>query len=178
MSIPNLLSIFRILLIPVFILVFAFAPKDQYFWLAIILAVSGLTDVLDGFIARKFHQVTSLGKVLDPIADKLTVAAVLTCLVFLYPHVLFVLCIYVGKELLMLVGALIFTKEKVTLHSARWFGKLATAVTYIVMLLLIIIPNLSDTWVIVLNSAVVCVTLFSLVMYALEFLRTMKKKKG
>ena len=70
-----MLSVFRLILVPVFICAFFLLPREQYYWLAVILFVSGFTDVLDGFIARKFNQITQLGKVLDPAADKITVAA-------------------------------------------------------------------------------------------------------
>lgn len=177
MSIPNLLSIFRILLLPVFVLVFIFAAPEYHYWLAVILVVSGLSDILDGLIARKFNQVTQLGKFLDPLADKLTVATVLACLVFLYPQVIFVLVVYVLKELLMGGGFLLLSKRKIALESSKWFGKMATVVTYIVMFLLIIIPNISDTWMVVLNTLVVAVTVFAFVMYAVEFLKICRKQE-
>ena len=177
MSIPNLLSIFRIILLPVFVLVFIFVEPEYYYWLAVILVVSGLSDILDGLIARKFHQVTQLGKFLDPLADKLTVATVLACLVFLHPQVLFVLVVYVLKELLMGGGFLLLSKKKIALESSKWFGKMATVVTYIVMFLLIIIPNISDTWMVVLNTLVVAVTVFSFVMYAVEFVKICQRQK-
>lgn len=177
MSIPNLLSVFRIVLLPVFVTVFILAEPRYYYWLAIILIVSGLSDILDGIIARKFNQVTQLGKFLDPLADKLTVATVLACLAFLHPQVLFVLVVYVLKELLMGGGFLLLSKKKIALESSKWFGKMATVVTYIVMFLLIIIPNISDTWMIVLNTLVVAVTVFAFVMYAADFVKICRRQQ-
>lgn len=175
MNVPNLLSCFRILLIPVFVLLFFVLPKEQYYWLGVVLVVSGLTDVLDGYIARRFNQITSLGKVLDPIADKLTVAVVLFCLVSLYRQITVTLVVYVAKELLMGLGGLILYRRGTRPVAARWFGKLATFVTYTVMFLLIIIPQILDIWLIVCNVLVIAVTLFALVMYANEFARQYKK---
>ena len=76
MSIPNILSIFRIVLIPVFIVCYLMLPDEMGWVPALVLVVSGATDVVDGYIARHFNMVTQLGKVLDPLADKLTLAAV------------------------------------------------------------------------------------------------------
>ncbi len=169
MSIPNLLSVFRLLLVPVFVSAFILLPSEQYYWLAVILLVSGITDVLDGYIARRFHQVTQLGKILDPIADKITVAVVLFCLMFLYRQVSLVLSVYIAKELLMGIGAFILAKRGIKPISARWFGKVATFVTYTVMFLFIIIPHIGDIWLVVCNVLVIVVTLFALVMYGKEF---------
>lgn len=169
MNIPNLLSVFRLLLIPAFLCAFFLLPREQYYWLAVILLVSGLTDVADGFIARRFNQITQLGKVLDPIADKLTVAAVLACLALMYRQIWVVLAVYVAKELLLGVGVLVLAKRGVKPVSSKWFGKLGTLVTYTVMFLFIIIPHISDIWLIVLNVLVIAVTLLALGMYAGEF---------
>lgn len=177
MSIPNMLSVFRLLLVPVFIAAFFLLPQEQYYWLAIILLVSGFTDVLDGFIARHFNQITPLGKILDPAADKITVAAVLFCLMFLYRQISLVLAVYVAKELFMLFGGLILAKRGVKPVSSRWFGKMATCVTYIVMFLFIIIPHIVDIWLLVCNVLVIVVTLFALAMYAKEFVRYYRESK-
>ena len=175
MSIPNLLSVFRLILVPVFVSVFFICPREQYFWLAIILLISGITDILDGFIARKFNQVTQLGKILDPAADKITVAAVLFCLMFLYRQISLVLAVYVTKELFMLFGGIILAKRGVKPVSSRWFGKIATFVTYTVMFLFIIIPHVGDIWLVICNTLVIVVTLFALVMYSREFVRYYKQ---
>ncbi len=175
MSIPNVLSIFRLALVPVFVVAFFLLPPGQRYWLAVILFVSGFSDVLDGYIARKFHQITQLGKILDPAADKITVAAVLFCLTFPYPQIIPVLVVYACKELLMLLGGLILAGRGVKPVSSRWFGKLATFTIYTVMFLFIIIPQVRDIWLIVCNTAVIVVTLFALMMYGREFARLLKR---
>ena len=80
MNVPNTLTVFRILLVPVFAVTYFRAPESLFYLPAVILAVSGLTDVADGYIARHFNQVTPLGRFLDPVADKLTMATVTICL--------------------------------------------------------------------------------------------------
>ena len=102
MNIPNGLSILRILLVPVFVVLYlkGIEPGREAFqyWSFVVLAVSGLTDCFDGMIARKYNQITDLGKILDPVADKMTQLAVLICLVVHYPNLLPLLVICVCKE--------------------------------------------------------------------------------
>ena len=83
LTIPNLLSLFRLILIPV--IVWLYWVRKDYFPAGVLLIVSGLTDLADGYIARRFHAVSNVGKILDPIADKLTQAAMLFCLVTRFP---------------------------------------------------------------------------------------------
>ena len=175
MNVPNSLSVFRILLIPLFVILFGLLPREQYYWLAVVLLISGLTDVLDGFIARRFHQITDLGKILDPIADKLTVATILFCIALLYPAVILVLSVYIAKEILMGVGALILAGRGIRSIASKWFGKLATSITYTIMFLFIIIPHISDLWLIILNILAIAVTLFALILYSFDFSRLMKQ---
>lgn len=96
-TIPNLLSVFRLVLIPVF--VWTYCVREAYLVTAGILLLSGLTDIADGFIARRFHMVSDLGKALDPIADKLTQAAMLFCLVIRFPLMWFPLIALGMKEI-------------------------------------------------------------------------------
>ena len=99
-SIPNLLSYFRLLLIPVFIVLYV---HEEFTAALITLAVSGLSDILDGRIARKYNMVTDLGKVLDPVADKLTQCAMMLCVAMRYPAMWWLLGLHVVKEIIMLV---------------------------------------------------------------------------
>ena len=83
LTIPNLLSLFRLCLIPVFM--WLYCVEKNYLWTGIILIISGLTDTVDGFVARHFNMISDLGKILDPVADKLTQAAMLFCLLTRFP---------------------------------------------------------------------------------------------
>ena len=104
LSIPNILSLFRLLLIPVYTVLFLRAERPvDYWWAAGILAVSTLTDMVDGKIARRFHMVTNLGKILDPVADKATQCTLLVCLAVRHPVLWYVLGLFVVKEGFMLV---------------------------------------------------------------------------
>ena len=98
LTVPNAMSVFRILVIPVFV---CFALADHIPGALIALGLSGLSDALDGFVARKFNQITELGKMLDPFADKLTQGAVAICIAVRYPSICPLLFLFVAKELLM-----------------------------------------------------------------------------
>ena len=110
MTIPNAISFIRILLITPFV---AFFIQRMYVAAAITVGISGLSDLFDGWIARKFHQESELGKVLDPLADKLTLIAVGVCLIFIEPYVLPLMIIMVLKDVLMIIGGTIVINQGV-----------------------------------------------------------------
>ncbi len=112
LTIPNLLSFFRIALIP--IIAWSYCVKRDNTLTAILLLLSGATDIIDGFIARTFHMVSDLGKVLDPVADKLTQATMLICLMMRFPLMMIPLAVMVVKELCMAIsGCLVIRKTQV-----------------------------------------------------------------
>ncbi len=127
-TIPNLLSAFRVLLVP--LLVWLYCGKGDYAGTAWVLVLSGVTDVADGFIARRFHMVSDLGKMLDPIADKLTQTAALACLLTRFRAVWWLLGVLVVKETVMAVMGLLVIRRTGTVYSAAWNGKLAACVLY------------------------------------------------
>ena len=111
-SIPNILCYIRIILIPIFIYVYANAKNEvDYYLAAAIIFLSGVTDFCDGFIARKFNQVTELGKLIDPIADKLTQAAIIVALIFKFIWIFFFVILFLIKELSMLINGVILLKK-------------------------------------------------------------------
>lgn len=143
MTIPNLLSVIRIILIPVFLVLFL---KGSYLAAVIVLGISGLTDTLDGKIARAFHQVSNLGKLLDPIADKLT-QITLAIAYFFFFHASddallrngsWLFWIFVLKEVLMLIGGIVLLTHDVTPRAAIMYGKVATVAYYVVMIALLL----------------------------------------
>ena len=109
-SIPNMLSYFRLLLIPLFIVLYV---HEDFTEALITLAVSGLSDILDGRIARKYNMVTDLGKVLDPVADKLTQCAMMFCVAMRYPAMWWLLGLHVVKEIVMLGMGWYVLKKKI-----------------------------------------------------------------
>lgn len=125
--VPNILTIIRFLLIPVIII---FALKDNYVATIIVLSISGITDILDGFIARKFNFITDFGKLMDPLADKATQVTLLAVLSIQKIIPFWIIAIVLLKEFCMIAGAsFLYGKELVV--SSRWYGKLSTVLFYI-----------------------------------------------
>lgn len=144
-SIPNLLSYFRLILIPVYLVVYFRAEEPgDYVWAALVIAVSGFTDMFDGKIARHFNMITEWGKLIDPVADKLTMASVALSLAFDFPLMRAVFALYVVKEGFMGVMGLIMLRRGFKLDGAMWYGKVCTAVTYAVVFLLLVIPGMPE----------------------------------
>lgn len=128
LTVPNGLSLLRILIVPFFAWFFM---KDQLAVAVALLVLSGLTDMVDGFLARKLNQVTELGKMLDPFADKLTQGVVALCLAIKFPVIGPVLLVFIFKELLMLCCAVFLLKKRKRPCAAKWYGKVATVLFYI-----------------------------------------------
>lgn len=164
--IPNILTIFRFILIP-FILNFIFA--GNYILAFIFFTLSGVTDVLDGFIARKFNLISNFGKLMDPLADKLTQISVLTSLVKIDIIPFWILVIVILKELIMVMGASFLYGKDVIVYS-KWYGKLATVLFYLAIVISLITKqfNISGFWI-YFDLALYCIalfcTIFSLIMY-------------
>lgn len=133
LTLPNILSLLRIALIPIFVTLYC--VKNNYCATGCVLLLSGLTDVADGFIARHLNMCSDVGKILDPIADKLTQAAMLICLFLRYPLMLLPFLMMFIKELFMSVSGLIVIKKTGKVYSAKWHGKVATILLYGMMIL-------------------------------------------
>lgn len=175
--IPNILTIIRFLLIPIIIL---FTIQDNYVVAIIILTISGITDILDGFIARKFNLITDFGKLMDPLADKATQITILFTLAIQQIIPLWILLIVLSKEFLMVSGAsFLYGKELVV--SSKWYGKLATVLFYIAIVFSLLIPYwnsvIVNTWHLptlinfdkYIYYLAVIATVFSLIMYIKAF---------
>lgn len=144
-SIPNMMGYFRIILIPIFLYVYYNATliKD-YYVVAGIVCISGITDFLDGYIARKFNMITEWGKFIDPLADKLTQAALVFSLAFRHELMWYLVGLFIIKEGFMAIMGIIMLRKGKKLDGAKWFGKLCTAILYIVMFILILFPKIND----------------------------------
>ena len=174
-SIPNLLSYFRLLLIPAFIILYL---QEKFPAALAVLAASGLSDTLDGRIARKYNMVTDLGKFIDPVADKLTQFAMIICVATRFPAMWILLIIHTVKELIMLVFGIYILRKTDTVNSAKWYGKLCTGVIYAVMMVHVIVPNIPLA---VSNACVVlCAGLIVMcfVMYSLRYVKLLRETKA
>jgi cardiolipin synthase len=145
LNIPNLLSLFRLVLIPVYVHIYLNASAPREYWLAgFILAISCLTDMVDGKIARKFNMITPLGKLLDPIADKFTQLVLTICLSLRYPGMRTVLILFLAKEFFQFFAALIQYRRGKALDGALMAGKICTTVLFTSLTGLILFPDLSE----------------------------------
>lgn len=174
-SIPNQLSFLRLLLIPLF--VWLYTGLHNYVAALLVVAFSGLTDILDGIIARRYHMVTDLGKILDPAADKLTQLALVICLSLRYPWMWAVLVLFVVKEITMALLGWAVLRKTGTVNSSRWYGKLCTAVLYGGMGLLILLPHLPASVVSGILALCSGALLLSFVLYVRRYVLILRSAK-
>ncbi len=133
------MSALRILVVPVFAALYL----NGHVAAAVgVLVFSGLTDMLDGLIARRFNQITDLGKMLDPFADKLTQGVVALCIAIRFPSIRPLLLLFILKELLMLSCALVLLKKHKRPCAAKWYGKVATVMFYVSVSVIVMLDGL------------------------------------
>lgn len=162
-TIPNMLSIFRLILIPVYIYIYLNATTASHYAIAAgILAISCLTDLIDGKIARKFNMITQVGKLLDPIADKFTQLALIVCLSVSFPSLKALLILFLIKESFQLFATMFNYKRGKALDGALMSGKVCTTVLFLCLIIMVLYPGLSDTamWIITCVCAVFLLVAF------------------
>ena len=172
LTIPNILSVFRILLIPVFIITYFYIDNiDGYRVIpAVILGVSALTDVVDGMIARHYNQITQLGKIIDPLADKLSQFAMCVCLAVENWQLIFFSLILFGKELCFLIGGILISKKSINIPGAKWYGKVTTAVIFISLFLITLLPKI-PLLINTLTIISILLLIISFVLYMMEYMK-------
>lgn len=144
-TIPNLLSLFRLALIPVYVVIYLNAEKPAHHFLsAAILAVSCLTDMIDGKIARKYNMISTLGKILDPVADKATQFTLIICLAVKYPVLWYLMALFVVKEGFQLIAGSISLSKGRMLDGALLTGKICTTILFISLIFLVLVPQLAE----------------------------------
>ncbi len=143
-TVPNMLSLFRLVLLPVYAKIYLTATEHyQYLIAGGIMALSCLTDLIDGKIARHFNQITNLGKILDPLADKITQFTLTLCLSLKYPVLHPVLALFVVKEAFQLVVGLAFLLKGRMLPGALMAGKVCTTVLFVSLITLVLFPDMN-----------------------------------
>ena len=169
-NIPNILSTIRILL--VFVFVFLLFGLNSPVGALIVFLVAGATDVIDGFLARRFNWITNLGKILDPLADKLMQCTVLVCLcIGKYIPIWFV-SLFIMKELALLLLGVIVIKRRNFVVVSKWYGKLAVCIFYGTIVLAVLLKDfLLDNPLIAVLFFVpaVSMAIFSLVSYVKQY---------
>lgn len=170
LNVPNALSVLRILLIIPFVWLFV---ENKIIPAAIVLVISGFTDMLDGMIARRFHQFTELGQMLDPLSDKMTQGAVVICLAVAQPVLIPLLAVFVIKEVLMVAGGIYLLRKNKRPGGSEWYGKTATVLFYVSFTAIVILKGIwgieSLPVSIVLLSVTAAFMIFAFVKYAKIF---------
>ena len=162
-TIPNILSLFRLLLIPVYVAIYLNADSlADYYIAAGILAVSCLTDLVDGKIARHFHMISTLGKFLDPLADKVTQFTLIICLTVRYPILWTIVGLFVVKEVFQLIAAAVNFRKGRVLKGALMTGKVCTTILFVSLVVMVLLPMLD---IMVINIITLVDGLFLLVAF-------------
>jgi cardiolipin synthase (CMP-forming) len=169
-NIPNTITSIRFILIPVFAF---YLYQGQYFMAILFFLIGGLSDILDGYIARKLNMVTSFGKLVDPVADKLMQITALIILTMQRMLPSIILIIVIAKEAFMGMGSILLYKKKNVVVSANWYGKLATVIFYIAIVITIILnqfnTNGRELLIDILMGVAVLATLFAFFMYSMTY---------
>ncbi|MBE6572752.1 MAG: CDP-alcohol phosphatidyltransferase family protein [Ruminococcaceae bacterium] len=174
LTIPNILSFFRLCLIPV--IVWLYVGKQDYLWTLLILTLSGVTDIVDGIIARKYNMISNFGKAFDPIADKLTQMAMLFCLVSRFKYMTVPLVLLVIKEVVTGITSLVSIKRTGTVKGAVWHGKLTTVSLYSMMAIHIVWFNIPHAISLILVGVCIGIMLMSFIMYSIQNIKAIKNK--
>ncbi len=171
-TIPNILSFFRICLIPV--IVWLYSIEHNYIRAGYILILSGVTDMADGYIARHFHMISNLGKILDPIADKLTQGVMLLCLVLRFHWMIVPFILMIAKEIYMSVSGILVIQRTGIVCGAQWHGKAATCFLYGMMMLHIFWQEITPVASMV--SIIACTVMIgiSFVLYGIRNVKLLK----
>ena len=171
-TIPNLLSLFRLILVPLYVTIYLSAQDlTDYYIAAAILAVSCLTDLVDGQIARHFNMISTVGKVLDPLADKVTQFTLILCLAIRHAVLWILVALIFVKELFQLLAGIFMYRKGKMLKGAQFTGKICTTVLFISLIVMVMLPNLSETvinWIAIVDGIFLLIAFAD---YAIVYLR-------
>lgn len=175
LTVPNLLSLIRLGLIPVFVHLYLSGAQAAA---AGVIVLSGLTDLADGWYARRFHAVSDVGKVLDPIADKLTQAAAIGMLVADHPLLLAPLLLLVVKEILACVSGMLVIRRTGVVPAAVWHGKATTALLYLLMFVHILWQDIPASASNIMTAGCIAMMLLSMILYTIDRFRRIQGGRG
>lgn len=177
MNVPNLLSLLRLAMVPVFCVTFFLPEENAHLLAAGIYALASLTDVLDGWIARRLNQITRLGRVLDPLADKLMTFSVIVCITISGMIPLWVVVVFFCKEALMGLGALSMYRKVNDVIPSNYWGKASTVAFFAVCLALMLFPGIPRAWATGMIAAALVLTLAAALVYLRNYLAVIGKKE-
>lgn len=173
-TVPNVLSVFRIGLVPLF--AWLYLGKQEYIWAAAVLFLSGLTDAVDGYIARKFQLISNIGKVLDPVADKLTQIVALVCLFTQFPNMWVLLVLLIFKDLFIGVSGMLVVQRTGQVVGAKWHGKLVTIFFYLIVFLHVIWNEIPSVFTTLSIMILIVMSILSAIFYGILNYQILKGK--
>ena len=175
-NVPNILSALRICLVPVFAATYFYGAGTVKIFAAVVYAFASATDFLDGFIARKYDLTSNLGKILDPIGDKLMTLTALTCITIDGVIPIWAVIAVLAKELIMVGGgAVIRKKQDGTIPPSNIFGKMSTVVFFVVCVTLMLCKNIPENIATLLISIAIVLMMMALVSYIKTFISVVRK---
>lgn len=180
-NIPNILSIIRILLVGAFVYMFYYDYPNNLKYALIIFLSAGLTDIIDGFLARRFNWITNIGKILDPFADKLMQCTVLICMMTKKLIPMWLVIPFILKEFLMLLGGLLIIRKRKLVVVSNIYGKMTVVFFYAAVVLCIIARDFlaeNPIFMYVLCTLVLAAAVSALVNYATKYSKTLKMNKS
>jgi len=176
-NVPNILSVFRLVLVPVFITAYFSGAEGAKLYATGVYILAAVTDFLDGRIARKYNLVSKLGRILDPLGDKIMTFAVLLCITIDKLVPAWAVIVFFVKEALMAVGGLLIYKKYTDMPSANILGKCATVVFVVVCALLMLVDNIPKVYATALISIAIIVMLAAFVSYLIRYIKIMQSMK-
>lgn len=177
LNVPNTLSLLRLAMVPIFAVVFFQPFHEAHYWAAGVYALAFVTDILDGWIARHFNQITRLGRILDPLADKLMTFTVIVCITVADIIPVWAVVIFFVKEAAMCLGAMRMLHKMDDVIPANWLGKVSTFVFFVVCAALVLFPQIPSTWATAMISAALVLTVLAFLYYLWLYLFVLGKKK-
>jgi cardiolipin synthase len=177
MNVPNILSLIRLCVVPLVPLVyFSDLPRANW-WAAAIYLAASLTDILDGYIARKYNLITRLGRVLDPLADKLMSFCVLVCIIITETGLFWAGVVFFVKEAFMGLGALVQYRKVNDVPPSNMLGKVSTTLFFVVCFAILVYPDLHETVKFVAVTTIVALNVSAFLWYMGRFVKNKGKQK-
>ncbi len=179
MNVPNVLSVFRLLLVPVFAVVYFSDLGQAHVYATGVYMLAAATDFFDGRIARKYHLVSKLGRILDPLGDKIMTFTVLLCITIDKIIPVWAVVIFFLKESLMAIGGFMIYRKSSDMPSANYLGKAATVVFVVVcgILMLFNIPKFYSTIMITVAIIVMIAAFMGYLLQFIKFTQSLNKKR-
>lgn len=172
--IPNILTTARLVLVPFF--AYLVLVKDNFTLAAVIFVLSGITDIVDGYIARHYNMISNFGKVYDPLVDKLMQLTAVICLSIVGIIPPWIITVALLKEVTMIIiGGILYLKKIVV--SSHWYGKASTVVFYAIIFTFILWRNITPLWATVLLIIMIAVMTFSGIAYLIDIIKNYDVKR-